>query len=361
MTKTDEARVEGAGGLRAIPSRVVVVPAMDGARWDRYIESHPAATSDHLWGWRTVFDLALGHDSVYLQAERDGQVTGVLPLVLFRSSLFGRSVISLPYLNYGGVVADDAASGEALVAAATVEARRFRASHVELRHLRRTTENLPVRQHKLRLVLPLPRSPEELWASMDRKIRNQVRKAEKEGLTAEVGGLELVPEFYDVFAQNMRDLGTPVYPRALFMQAVRVFPGRATVHVVRHRGRSVAAGVSLQFRETILNPWASSLREFRHLCPNMLLYWAMLQHAMATGATVFDFGRSSPGGGTHQFKRQWGAQEEWLNWEYVLLTRPEPPEQGPSNPRFTRVIELWKQLPLSVANVLGPVLAHHIP
>jgi hypothetical protein len=111
----------------------------------------------------------------------------------------------------------------------------------------------------------------------------------------------------------------------------------------------------------VLNPWASSLREFRHLCPNMLLYWHLLEEAVRAGARVFDFGRSTPGGGTHQFKLQWGASEAPLHWEYVLLTRPEPPNQGPSNPKFERAIRAWQKLPLAVANLIGPRIARHLP
>jgi FemAB-related protein (PEP-CTERM system-associated) len=248
-----------------------------------------------------------------------------------------------------------------LLAEATARARSFGASHVELRHVERQFEQLPFRQHKLGMRRDLPSTTEALWAAVDRKIRNQVRKAQKEGLEAVTGGAELVDEFYTVFAENMRDLGTPVYPPALFSETLRLFPDRAKVSVVRYKGRAVAAGIVIGFRDVVLNPWASSLREFRHLCPNMLLYWTLLEQAVRDGAHVFDFGRSSPGGGTHQFKLQWGAAEVPLHWEYVLLSRAEPPNQGPSNPKFERAIRAWQRLPLSVANVLGPRIARHLP
>jgi FemAB-related protein (PEP-CTERM system-associated) len=211
------------------------------------------------------------------------------------------------------------------------------------------------------MTLRLPSSTEQAWTALDRKVRNQVRKAQKAGLDVEVGGVELVDEFYRVFARNMRDLGTPVYPKALFTATMAAFPHRARVFVVRHGRRPVAAAIRLAFRDSVLNPWASSLREFRHLCPNMLLYWAMLEEAVGRGATTFDFGRSSAGGGTHQFKLQWGALEHPLCWEYVLFRRPEPPDQGPSNANFARAIAVWQRLPLSLANLAGPIIARHLP
>lgn len=316
---------------------------------------------DHLWGWREVIRQALGHDAVYLAARRDGRLVGVLPLVLVRSRLFGRAATSLPFLNYGGILADDQSATAALVQAARGVAADFRASHVELRHSMRICPDLPCREHKVAMTMPLPGSPEDFWRATDRKVRNQVRKAQGAGLQTANGGLELVDEFYEVFARNMRDLGTPVYSRALFAMTLRVFPDRVRVFLVRRGSTPVAGGILVGFRGRVMNPWASSAREFRHLSPNMLLYWTMIEHAIASGAVAFDFGRSSKSGGTYHFKRQWGATESPLFWEYILLGTNRLPDQGPDNPKFGLLIDLWRRLPLRVANVLGPTIARGLP
>lgn len=329
--------------------------------WDAFVSSHPHGTADHLYGWRAVFEGVLRHRTMYYVARRGSAIVGVLPLVFVHSRLFGKSAISLPFLNDGGTLASDDSVREALLEEAVRGARDFGASHVELRHRERQFPALPVRQHKLGMTRALPASADALWSDVDRKIRNQVRKAQKEGLAIEIGGAELVSAFYQVFAENMRDLGTPVYPKALFAETLKQFGDRARVTVVRHQGRVAAGAVTIRFGQTVVNPWASSLRALRHLCPNMLLYWALLEDAVKHGAQMFDFGRSSPGGGTHQFKLQWGASETPLHWEYVLLSRQEPPNQGPSNPRFQQVIRAWQRLPLPVANLIGPRIARHLP
>jgi CelD/BcsL family acetyltransferase involved in cellulose biosynthesis len=136
----------------------------------------------------------------------------------------------------------------------------------------------------------------------------------------------------------------------LFSEVLRLFPDRARIYIVRHQGRAVAGAVTFSFRDTVLVPWASSLRAYRHLCPNMLLYWTMMEGAIGGGFRVFDFGRSSRGAGTHQFKLQWGAEESPLHWEYVLVNRETAPDQGPANPRFNLAIEAWRRLPLWLAN-----------
>ena len=343
------------------PSAPVVSATAVEADWDAYVFGHQAATLDHLWRWRHVFSGVFGHDCVYLAARRDAKIVGVLPLVRFRSRLFGRSVVSVPFLNYGGVLADDGPTAGALLHEAEAVARGFGARHLELRHSARQFPSLPVRQHKLALRRALPATAEALWENLDRKVRNQVRKAQKAGLSSTSGGGQLVSEFYPVFARNMRDLGTPVYSSRLFEQTLALFPERARVFVVRQETRALAAAIAIRFRDTVLVPWASSLREFRQLCPNMLLYWAMLEDAVATGARIFDFGRSSPDAGTHAFKLQWGAEATPLHWEYSLLAGATLPDHAPSSPRFHAAVQLWSRLPLWLANAAGPLVVRSIP
>ncbi len=158
----------------------------------------------------------------------------------------------------------------------------------------------------------------------------------------------------------MRDLGTPVFPRALFSETLAQFPiwrgcsSRATAAL------SIAAGIALAWNGTVLVPWASSLREHRNLNGNMLLYWTMLEFAIERGCGVFDFGRSTPDAGTHRFKQQWNATDFPLHWEYVLLKRASVPDHGTSNGKMRLFIEAWKRLPVSVATAVGPAIARHI-
>ena len=346
------------------PALSPVEVSSDGARaseWDSYVDAHSEGTVDHAWRWREIFSNVFGHETLYLAARREGTLVGVLPLVRFRSAIFGRFLVSLPFLNYGGVLASDAAAADALVSHAREQAEAFHASHVELRHRQRLMADLPCRQHKLALTRRLGESPEQLWAGIDKKVRNQVRKAQKDGLVAVAGGAELVDRFYDVFARNMRDLGTPVYTKRLFSETLRLFPDRARVFTVCSGDTTVAGSIVIRHRDTVLVPWASSLREYRQHCPNMLLYWTMLEWATVAGARTFDFGRSSPDSGTHHFKVQWGAQAAPLYWEYVPITRQVVPDQGPSNPKFGIAIEAWKRVPLWAANRLGPLLVRNIP
>ena len=190
----------------------------------RYVNSRPAATGYHLAAWATVFNKAFGHETRYLAAEAGGEIVGILPLVIFKTPFLRRFIVSLPFVNYGGVVADSPEAERALIEAAIAETGAVRGEYLELRHTRKLFPSFPSKEHKVEMILPLAENEERQWTALDRKIRNQVRKAEKSQLQASHGGLELLDAFYDVFAHNMRDLGTPAYGKALFRQILSNFP-----------------------------------------------------------------------------------------------------------------------------------------
>jgi len=340
---------------------VSVAASGDAREWDRYVSSQEAASHYHRWQWRGVFERAFGHQTQYLLARRDGVAAGVLPLVVFRSRLFGRFMVSLPFVNYGGVVADDDAVAGALMTRAATIAQQERLDHLELRHTERCFDELPCKQHKVSMMAALDSSAERAWEGLDRKVRNQIRKAEKSGLTTSAGGAELLDEFYAIFCRNMRDLGTPVYPRAFFHEVLSTFPDCARVILVRQGTTPVAAGIVLGDGGTVEVPWASSLNEYRSLCPNHALYWFAMQWAIAHGFRVLDFGRSTPDEGTFHFKRQWGAVAAPLYWEYLLFNGARMPDQSPKNPKYRAAIDLWKRTPLWLTNAIGPHIVRSIP
>ncbi|MGH9387882.1 MAG: FemAB family XrtA/PEP-CTERM system-associated protein [Vicinamibacterales bacterium] len=330
----------------------------DRSAWDAYAASHPQASGYHVWSWRHVFVESFGHECVYLIARRAGRTVGILPLVHINSLLFGRTVTSLPFVNYGGVVADSLDEARALVNQAAELARTRRCRYVEFRHTVRRFGDLPCKQHKVVMRMGLSA---DLWERLDRKVRNQIRKAEKSQLTVSRGKSELLPEFYDVFARNMRDLGTPVYARTFFTEVLKAFPDRTHVLVVRLGDRPVASGLTYRSGDMVEIPWASSVREYNSLCPNHLLYWQALQSAVAEGCTTFDFGRSTPNEGTYKFKEQWGALPMPLHWEYCLLRSEQLPDQSPKNPKFRLAIQIWKRLPLWLTKIIGPFVVRSIP
>lgn len=327
--------------------------------WDVYVEQHHDGLPYHFFAWQQAIHAAYGFEPHPMLVEADGCIKGILPLIDFKVPLSGRRFVSLPYCDAAAVLADDDRSAELLLQ----EARRLGAAAKGC-SLRASFKLLPNRSNqtdKVRMLLDLPGSADELLTGMRAKLRSQVKKPQRDGLTAKLGGVELVEEFYSIFAENMHDLGSPVHSKGWIEAVIENFGERARVGVVyTPDGLPAAAGIILLHPQVVSIPWASALRKYNRLNPNMLLYWTFLSYAADNGYPCFDFGRSTPGEGTYRFKEQWGAQPQPLYW-YDLAEddNSSNAEQGVSAKRQLAT-DLWQKLPLAAANFIGPRLRKYI-
>jgi serine/alanine adding enzyme len=334
----------------------------DDKAWDRFVERHPRATVAHLAAWGPMIAQAYGHEVLPLAAVDSGDVVGVLPLVMMRSRLFGRRLVSMPFLDYGGILADPGSPAEAaLGAAALAAARDRRADSAGLRQREPTGLSHPVADGRVTMLLPLS-TEAAVWKALPSERRNRIRKGERNGLAAVWGGADLADEFYEVWAANMRDLGSPAHACRFFTLMLEALPGTARVLLVRDAGgRAIGAAVCLLFRDTIAVPWVSSRRGAFALCPNFTLYWEAIRFGCQHGYRALDLGRSMRSAGTFEFKRQWGAVPEPLPWIFVDVRCGAPPPPDRDTSRFTPFIEAWKRLPLPVANLVGPWIRGQVP
>ncbi len=342
--------------------QIKILNIKDSSLWDEYVKSNKAASIYHLSTWAGITEKIFGHKTYYLYSvDKYHCVTGVLPLVRLRSLLFGDFMVSIPFYNYGGVLGNCYEIENDLVQYACNMANEMRLSHIEFRHTKEYGSKWQVRTDKVVMELMLPDSSDDLWKGFKPKLRAQIRKPTKEGAYVESGGIGLLDDFYRVFAENMRDLGTPVYPKKFFKEILLEFPHQAFLMAVSYRGNPVAAAFLLGYRDRLEIPWASSLRKYNSLGVNMLLYWEVLQKAIEKGYKVFDFGRSTIDAGTYRFKKQWGAQPRQLYWHYCVNENCAMPNITPNNPKYKLAISIWQRLPLPVANFLGPRIVKYLP
>jgi FemAB-related protein (PEP-CTERM system-associated) len=330
--------------------------------WDRFVERHPSSTMAHLSAWGRIFESAYGHEPIYLFAEDGAELVGVLPLVAMRSRLFGRRLVSMPFLDYGGILADAERGAERPLLDAAIEvARELDAQTIGLRQFERVALPYPVSEDRVTMLLDLT-TENAMWKALPSERRNRVRKGEKNGLGAEWCGPEALDEFYAVFAVNMRDLGSPVHSRPFFLAMLEELGGTARVLLVRERAGSViGAAVCLFFRDTIMVPWVSSLREAWALCPNFVLYWEVIRFGCRHGYRTLDLGRSFKHAGTFEFKRQWGALPHVLPWLFVDAVPGATPPVDRDRHRFAALVEAWKRIPVPVANLIGPWIRRQVP
>ena len=220
--------------------------------------------------------------------------------------------------------------------------------------------NIVTHSHKVRMLIELPESADDLMKSFKSKLRSQIKKPLKEGLKAKVGGLELINDFYEVFTVNMRDLGSPVHSKSLFGNVLEEFKNHAKIIIVYKGLEPTACSLIVGFNDTLENPWASALRQFSRLSPNMLLYWTMLEYGCDNGFKYFNFGRSTPGEGTYKFKEQWGAQPAPLHWHYISLNDRSIDTGISEKSKFDKAIQYWQKLPVPVTKIIGPKIRKYI-
>lgn len=350
-----------AGGTVPSEAEHTVVP-YDGSgdEWDAFLRRTDGSTFCHLAGWREIMRDVLGARCLYLIAQAPaGEWSGVLPLVHIESRLLGRYLVSMPFLNYGGPLGSPGARAR-LAEYAVSEARRTGMDLLELRARDEHPSDLRRSDRKITVLLPLPADKDELWRdTFPAKLRSQVRRPMREGMETRFGH-DQVSAFYQVFARNMRDLGTPVLPRGFFERIAVVFQDLVVFGVVYLGTKPVASGCGFVWNGEFEMTWASSLQEHNPQAPNMLLYWSFMERMIARGANAFNFGRCTAGSGTHRFKQQWGGEDvplPWRQWSPRGLTATPSPDR----PLYRIATAMWQHLPLPLANLAGPVLARKIP
>ena len=235
--------------------------------WEDFLQRHPETTIYHSPLWGDIMQRAYGNRPIYLTSRRNSQITGILQLIAQKSLLFGSHLCSLPYFDASGILAQDEDAANALIEQAQQLLDSQRVRWIELRHLQPMGKSLPTRSDKVTMLLALPPDEEELWSRFKPKVRNQIRKAQKENMQVLQGNTEYLDEFYAVYSRNMRDLGSPPHSRRFFRLILESFPEQAIIYLVRLNNTSLAAGLSLRDQSILRVPWAGSNWQFRNLNP----------------------------------------------------------------------------------------------
>jgi FemAB-related protein (PEP-CTERM system-associated) len=328
--------------------------------WDRYVFSHPAGTFFHQLGWKRVMEGTYGYQPFYLCARRDKEITGIAPTFLTSSWLTGRCLMSLPFAVYGGICASDAESERALIARLEQLADELQVGHLELRN---RSASLPEYQENSRystFTMPIGPDTEALYKGFPKDIRYMIRKGEKAGLQAR-SGFDQLDTFYRLMTINLRRLGTPAFPRVLFENLIREYPGQVDLTVVYAENRAVAGGLSFFFRDWMQPYYIGSLDEAKELAANNFLWWQLIKRGAEKGYSTFDFGRSKNNSGNFQFKKKWNPRIELLKYQIRLFRRTSLPDNSPTNSKFQKASGLWKRMPLALTRTIGPRVVRWFP
>lgn len=336
----------------------------DAVAWDDYVCKHPLGSPFHLTAWKRSVETVFSYESRYLAAEdAQGNLCGVLPLFLVSNLLMGRVLMSTPFAVYGGALADSPAVLEAFAKELRALGETLGVQYVELRnaHEEQRLGFAPIDRY-VTFTQEIGPDEEAILNAIPRKTRAAVRKS----LKSELSGRKTRDwtKFEDLYARNLRRLGTPCFPRKWFGTLLENFgPQASNVHeVVANDGQVTAAVLTLYFRDQVLPYYGASDPVYNPLQPNNFMYYDLMRLGGQSGFHLFDFGRSKrEGSGSFDFKAHWGMNERPLPYEILLVRRKELPHYSPNNPKFQFAIRAWQRVPMPVARTVGPFLVRMVP
>ncbi|MEO5378889.1 MAG: FemAB family PEP-CTERM system-associated protein [Magnetococcus sp. DMHC-6] len=332
----------------------------DEVAWDCFVHAHASGTFFHLSAWQEVLWRAFGHRSHYLLAEGlDGKILGILPLVRVRSRLFGDALISSPFCVYGGIVSLGDGVRAALEARACELAHQLGVDYLELRNQQPRREDWLRKDLYYTFRKPIDADPEKNLLAIPRKQRAEVRKGIRHGLMGRVDE-DAGEACYRVYSESVRNLGTPVFSRNYFRILQEVFGSRCEPLVITYAHEPVSAVLSFYFRDEVLPYYGGGTAQARALGGTQFMYWELMRLAANRGARLFDFGRSKVGSGSFDFKKYYGFEPLPLFYEYHLVNSRQMPNLSPNNPKYQLFIKIWKHLPLSVSQRVGPWISKYL-
>jgi serine/alanine adding enzyme len=331
-------------------------------QWDEYVQQHPSGTIYHKIVWKNIIEQHFNKKTHYLYVQENNKIKAILPLVHFNSKLFGKFIVSLPYVNYGGIIYSSIQAKLLLLEELNHLLSISHSDFIELRSYQENEYDLPVKSSKVTYYFDLPDNEVTLIKEYKAKLRSQIRRPVKEGMTVKLFDKDGLDDFYNIFAIKMKELGTPVYAKGFFKTILLEMPENAKIIIVFSRhNRPVAAAFLIYYKGTMEIPWAATIRKYDKFSPNMLLYFEALKYAIKIKCQRFDFGRCTRGSGTYRFKKQWGGIEKTLYWYYLLKPDHQMPEINPNNPKYQIAIQIWQNLPLAITKLIGPSIVKHIP
>lgn len=335
---------------------------VDPELWDRFVLSHPGGSPNHLMAWQRMVQNTFGHQPVHLVAKTEsGAPIGILPLFVVRSRIFGRLLVSTPLAAYGGILANSEAASQAIFKRAGEIAKELNVQFFELRNFLNalSVDSLLRKDLYVTFRTELQADSEQKMLSIPRKTRAEIREGIRNQLEFRVDGIG-ANEFFDVFSRSVRDLGTPVFPKRLFVNGLQQFGSNCKIFSVHWKDKLVAAVWTLFYKDEVVPYFGGSIHEYNRLAVNNFMYWMLMKYGCEQGYRIFDFGRSKKDTGSFDFKKRWGMTMTDLPYQYCLVRQRTIPDYSPMNAKFSMGVQIWRRLPLGVSQWLGPKVSKHL-
>lgn len=329
--------------------------------WDTFLKDNESSSFYQLFGWKEVNEKSFGHKTFYLASLEGERIRGVFPMVYIKSRMMGKIICSMPFVNFGGICAEDKESEILLANEAISIAKKHQIDYLEIRGLGKINCDLPTSEHKISMTVELEPDPDLLWNAFQTKHRTNIRRVYKNGLSVRFGSTDVLDVFYEILSESWRDLGTPLYQKRYFLNIITRFPDSIKIFIVYYKDIPIAAAFNGYYKNTVEGMWLGIREKYKKLQPNYVLYWEMIKHSCENNFKYFHLGRSSVESGGEFFKKKWHAVPKQLYWQYFLGESKQIPQLNVNNPKYKLAINTWKRLPVRLTNIIGPIVAKNIP
>lgn len=336
----------------------------DTKNWDNFVKSNNDTTFYHQIGWKNVIERTYGHKPYYLFAKNDtDEIIGILPMFLIKSLFFGKRLISIPFTSYGGLCCGNDYIGKAMLDEIKYIGDNLGVDFFEFRCLKSNNayQNLRYMNDYSTFFLDLSSGIGYIWKNMNKKVRNMIRKGEKNNLkfeseiNSEINN-DAISRFYEIYSKNMKYLGTPVHSQKFFENIYKTFSQDVVIATAKKNEDVISSIYLLKFKDTIISGWASSLIESLKYAPNDFIYWNSIKYSCENNILKFDFGRSLANSNNSNFKKRWGCVEVQLYYYYPLTKILLAPQN-----EYGNCAKIWSKLPYNITKVIGPIIRRGIP
>lgn len=334
--------------------QIEILNSLDEKKWDQFVLNSTQSNYCHLLKWRDIIQQSYKYSPLCLVAKENDEIKGILPLILIKSKIFGNKIVSMPFLDSGGIVAKEPIVFKCFIDYLKKYLKSNQFNSFQLRQSKQEDLGVSSNLSDVTFILKLNKNSDIIWSKLDKKTRNQIRKANSYNLELHTGH-QCLKDFYKLYQKSMKRLGTPTHSLGFFQNILQVFPEQTKIFMVKFKNKFIASAILFEFNHILANPWAAADAKSRSLNANNFLYWEIIKYACQNNFKYFDFGRSHKNSGTFHFKKQWSADIK------QLFYYQEPFKQKTDREKYRSLAKVWSKLPLLLTNFIGPKLRKYIP
>ncbi len=326
--------------------------------WKDYIKTQTMTNYSHDLRWKKVIEKSFNFKSFYQLALRDKNVSGIFPLFLVKSIIFGKQLVSVPAANYGGIIASDDESFNALLEKGKKIVKKKNPRFLQIRSISKEDNfnySLPFDDSYVTTRIKIDIPEDIILKNARHKIVQEIQKAEKSGVKSSFDK-DYFDEFYKIYTHSMHRLGTPPYSKKYFRNILDIFNNDSYLLTCIYNNKVISSNIGVIFNNTIFSIVSGSLKEYRYLKSDTYFCWKTILYAKERRLKIYDMGRSLKGSGVAFFKSHWKGEEIGLKYYYFLNKARKIPKRNP-NSRFYKILsKIWQMMPEKSTNKIGSAI-----